>query len=276
MSQLNVFMNAYQQPENKLTYNFLCLIENMPNNKQFIEFLTDEKFILSQQPLVSIQSVFGGYEANPDGLFIVSTHDDKNINIYFENKTFRLSLTKEQILRHVSTFCQNNNSFLLVVTPRPADKTIIEDCIKNVGQKLFFKTWTEVSQQLQNTEKSNPAFIVSQFIEYGKLSGEFMSMQLTDADFRIYIDYYKNNVESKIEQSLENSTVDIDYSQFNNSIRRVEFKNHWGRMGYEYEFTNNYGMWFFYGVYFSSADHGIKFKKDSEPEIAFFFRVVHQ
>ncbi|MEE4358578.1 MAG: hypothetical protein V2I97_19070 [Desulfococcaceae bacterium] len=34
MSTFNVFINSYQQAENKLTYNFLCLIEHMPQQKE--------------------------------------------------------------------------------------------------------------------------------------------------------------------------------------------------------------------------------------------------
>ncbi len=273
MSQLNVFMSNYQQPENKLTYNFLCLIEHMPNNKEFIEFLTDGKFSLLQQKPVCVKGVFGGYESNPDGLFTFSNHDGQNINIYFENKTYRLDLTKEQILRHISRHCQDNNSFLLVVTPRPTDKIIMEDCIKDVGAKLFFKTWNQIAEELDEIEKSNPSFVVSQFIEYGKLSGEFMNMQPTNDEVNIYIYSLINKIEEKVISSLTNIHID---SLFKNSINIKRSPNkiiRWGRVGYEYDFTNSYGMWLFYGIYFSSDDHGIKLKKDSEPEIAFFFDI---
>ncbi len=274
MSQLNVFMSNYQPTEDKLTYNFLCLIEHMPNNKEFIEFITDGKFSLLQQKPVRLKGVHHRYKSNPDGRFSFSTHDGKNIDIYFENKTFRLGLTKEQILGHIREHCQDNNSFLLVVTPRLTDKSIIEDCIKDVGAKLFFKTWNQILEKLHEIEKSNPSFVVSQFIEYGKESGEFMNMQPTNDDINTYISYHSNNVENKMIHYLNSSTIDIDYSQFNDSIKRREkVDNHWGRLGYEYNFTNAYGMWFFYGIYFNMDNHKIKFKKDFEPEIAFFFDI---
>ncbi|AFZ60369.1 hypothetical protein H6G54_14600 [Anabaena cylindrica FACHB-243] len=269
-------MNAYQQPENKLTYNFLCLIKHMPNNKEFIEFLTDGKFSLLQQKPVCVKGVFVGYESNPDGKFSFSTHDDQNINIYFENKTFRLGLTKEQILRHNEKFCRDNNSFLLVVTPKITDKSIIEDCIKDAGSKFFFKTWNEIAQQLHKIEESNPSFVVSQFLEYGKLSKEFMNMQPTNDDVNIYIYSLINKIEEKIIGSLKNIHIDSLFKKSINIKRRKNINDDnidWGRVGYEYDFKNAYKMWFFYGIYFDDDDHGIKFKKKSESEIAFFFDI---
>ena len=35
MGLTNVFFNSYEQPENKLTDNFLCLLEHMPQHRLF-------------------------------------------------------------------------------------------------------------------------------------------------------------------------------------------------------------------------------------------------
>jgi hypothetical protein len=60
MAWTNVFLNSYKQPENKLTYNFLCLVEHMPQQRQFCEFLTDGRIKLESNPIEEIQTVFSG------------------------------------------------------------------------------------------------------------------------------------------------------------------------------------------------------------------------
>ena len=62
--KLNIFMNSYQQPENKLTYSFLALIEYL-NDQEFIEWLVGVK--VSKSPIIDVSTVFGGGAGNPDG-----------------------------------------------------------------------------------------------------------------------------------------------------------------------------------------------------------------
>jgi hypothetical protein len=55
METMNIFMNSYQKAEDKLTYNFLCLIKQMENQKAFCEFLIDNKFELSESAVIKVK-----------------------------------------------------------------------------------------------------------------------------------------------------------------------------------------------------------------------------
>ena len=89
MATTNIFRNSYEQPENKLTYNFLCLIEHMENQKAFCEFLIDNKFKLSESADVEIE--LQPYKAGsiPDGKI---SFDNGKYLLFFENKTHRIKL----------------------------------------------------------------------------------------------------------------------------------------------------------------------------------------
>jgi hypothetical protein len=78
MTTTNIFMNPYEQPENKLTYNFLCLIEHMENQKVFCEFLIDNKFELSELPVIKVKSQPSDQASSrPDGKISLRTSDDR-------------------------------------------------------------------------------------------------------------------------------------------------------------------------------------------------------
>ena len=78
MGLTNVFFNSYEQPENKLTYNFLCLLEHMPQRNQFCEFLTDRRMKLTSDPLKNVETVFSGGASNPDGAVTFEDVDGNN------------------------------------------------------------------------------------------------------------------------------------------------------------------------------------------------------
>jgi hypothetical protein len=81
MSQFNIFMNAYQQPENKLTYNFLCLLEHLPipRQKAFLEFLLDQRVHLAPDPHFVGSGVLSGQASNPDGRLCVCREDGQTL-----------------------------------------------------------------------------------------------------------------------------------------------------------------------------------------------------
>ena len=278
MATTNIFMNPYEQPENKLTYNFLCLVEQMENQQDFCEFLIDKKFELSELAVIEIQTVFSGYDSNPDGMISLRTNDDKECHLFFENKTHRMKLYIAQLKHHLETHCQNENAFLLVITPRRSDQKIVDSLNDN---KVVFKTWAQVAEKLEHL----PSFMAKQFVEYGKLSGEFENInEISRPD----IDYYCHNFSdlsdlksdgiflkiTKLIERLEEN--DIDFAQYGlkdvNPEQRKYYK--WGRKGLDFSFNtkNNYVRWFFYGIYYNTEDHQIPFK-DGVPELAFFFDV---
>jgi len=275
MSRKNIFMNTYQQPENKLTYNFLCLLEHMEECKEFCEFLLDSKLSLADNPITEIETVFSGGETNPDGMIRLQSQNKSVYSVYIENKTFRAALNESQLRNHIKIFCKDENSLLLVITPRITDKKIIDSINSN---RILFKTWSEIVAKLKNLnmDLTIPSFIITQFIEYGKLSGEFEDMEnITKEELNNYIETIKSNIEGKLKHIFERIATEINFNEYGLNVKGYEVTKHWGRLGAEFKFSpkNDYGQWFFYGIYFDSSDHGIKFKKDGIPELAFFFDV---
>ncbi len=276
MATTNIFMNSYKQPENKLTYNFLCLLEHMDSSKEFFEYLLDNMTVLVNSPVIGIETVFGGNVSNPDGMLLLKSKDGEEYSIYIENKTYRYELDEIQIRKHLLTYCKENNSLLLVITPRISDKKII-DSIGN--KKIYFKTWSQIANKLSeiNNSLSHPLFLISQFIEYGELSGEFYDMEnITNEEINYYIKTIKSDVERKIVHIFERLNTEINFEEY--GFREVEsvVRKHWGRHGIEVSFTpkNNYRQWLFFGILYEPSEHCIKFKKAGVPELALFFDYI--
>src|SRR5260370_655611 len=96
----NVFLNAYQQPENKLTYNFLALLEHVQ--------IESALGLLAQTGLpgtvpadeLGVSLLYGGLKGNPDGRIDLK-HGNAAVKLFFENKTWRRELDLDQIQRHI-------------------------------------------------------------------------------------------------------------------------------------------------------------------------------
>jgi hypothetical protein len=261
----NLFLNPYQQPENKLTYNFLSLI-NLLNSREFLEWLTGE--YLSDEPLLNIEPVFGGGKSNPDGCITIKNRENKPVKVYIENKTYRLGISKEQLISHLDWL--NEHDKLLVITPRPSDRNII----KEINSKaILFKTWPEIAEYLKNNVKN---IIAEQFIEYGRLSGEFDEFsEISNDEIKIFTENFKVNFDQKISSIFNNFIREYDFSE--NGLKKIkpEYRDHWGRRGVELYFENNitsYDQWCAVSYYYSNFNHHIQFKRDM-PEIVFFFDV---
>lgn len=261
----NLFLNPYQQPENKLTYNFLSLV-NLLNEREFLEWLTDE--LLDNDPLENIETVFGGRKSNPDGCITLRNRGKNIIKIYIESKTNRRGISKEQLVLHLEWL--NAGDKLLVITPRLSDKNIIRE-IKN--NDIIFKTWSEISEYLKS--KINNV-IVEQFIEYGKLSGEFDEFgEITSNEIKIFTENLKLNFDKKITSIFYNFSFEYDFKS--NGLTKIKpvYSDNQGRRWVELNFKNkitSYGQWWAISYYYNTNDHGIKFKKDV-PEIIFFFDI---
>ncbi len=265
----NIFLNAYQQAENKLTYNFLAILELL-NDRGLCEFLTG--LALSEKPVTEIRTVYGGGESNPDGSFDLKKQNGDTVTVFFENKTKRRGLGVQQIESHLN-WCKEGD-LLLVVTPRKSDIEIIRS-IQN--DKVKFYTWSEVATRLKSLENE----ITEQFIEYGRLSGEFEELgEIHKSDIDAYCEYIKTNFDNKLNNILNNFHYEVDLKKYGFNIgKRQDYR--WGRRGTEFingdyfgfdETKYTFGQFWTMGFYYDPKDHGIPFKKDV-PEIAFFFDI---
>lgn len=263
----NIFLNSYQQPENKLTYNFLSVLEYL-NDKKIVNFLTGLNAD-KEKPIENIQTVYGGGETNPDGSFDVIVNG-KKITILYENKTNRRGLESEQLIGHLNG--RDKDVLLLVTTPRITDRKIVDEIN---DKRIIFKTWSEFATFLTENYKND--FIISNFVEYGKQSGEFETLcELNSEDIRIFCDFQKLNFDRKIRE-IFNTFKDYFNSDINRLYKKIVFsyKDQWGRRGAEFgnENENTYGQFGALAYYWDTYDHLINFKQDSIPEISFFFDV---
>lgn len=262
----NIFLNPYQQPENKLTYNFLCLLKHY-NEQDFIDFLFDHKFPDSK--IVDFESVFGGEEACPDGMIRLEA-DGKTIDVYLEVKTFRRNVDLDQLKRHIVYKCNYDNSYLLVI----ASKIIsVQEIIDIDKDRIFVKTWNSIASYL---DKYRSDWIVDEFLSYGEIKGEFGAISISKDEISSYYKHYAfmNNWDSHVRCILEKSVELIREHILDTSRYEMEVKKRWGRHAVEisWDKTEDYdfGQWIACGIYFDERDHGIKFKEKDMPELAFF------
>ena len=267
MMRTNIFLNSYQQPENKLTYNFFSIIELLNDNTLF-DFLTNKK--TANKPLVNLETVYGGGETNPDGSFVITLTDNSQIKVFYENKTNRLALGVNQLRGHLK-LC-GENDLLLVTSPRKSDVDIIKQI---VDDRVIFKTWQEISLFLKKTYKDN--IIVQQFVDYGKRSGEFDELgEIYLDEIELYCDYLKIDFDRKIESIFQTLVHELDFSKFGFNNINCFYQNIWGRNGVEFRLKDStrktYGQLGAISLYYNTSDHKIRFSKDT-PEVVFFFDV---
>lgn len=264
----NIFLNSYQQPENKLTYNFFSIIELL-NDSEFFDFLTNKKTV--NNPLTNLKTVYGGGETNPDGSFDIKLVDNIQITVLYENKTNRRGLDVNQLNGHLK-LC-GDNDLLLVTSPRKSDIDIIRQINDN---RIIFKTWQEISLFLKTTYQDNT--IIQQFVEYGKKSGEFDELgEIYLDDIKVYCEYLKIDFDKKIESIFRTLVHELDFGKFGFNNVNYYYNNDWGRNGIEFEIKDTtdstYGQFGAVSLYYNSYDHEIPFLKNC-PEIVFFFDVT--
>lgn len=264
----NIFLNSYQQPENKLTYNFFSIIELL-NDSELFDFLTNKK--TANNPLANLKTIHGGGETNPDGSFDIKLVDNKQITILYENKTNRRGLDVNQLTGHLK-LCREND-LLLVTSPRKSDIDIIRQINDN---RIIFKTWQEISLFLKTTYQDN--IIIQQFVDYGKKSGEFDELgEIYLDDIKLYCEYIKIDFEKKVENIFRTLVHELDFNKFGFNNVNFYYKNNWGRNGIEFELKNlaetTYGQFGSVSLYYDTYDHEILFLKNC-PEIVFFFDVT--
>jgi len=260
-------MNTYEQPENKLTYNFLWLVQYL-NNTAFLEFLSGTNNISESDPIINIETVYGGGESNPDGSIKILLNNGEVFTLFIESKTFRRGLDLDQINRHIKNYITNND-ILLVITPRESDKKEIN----NLNEKsIILLTWQNISNFI--IEKFCDDTIVNEFVEYGNLKGEFTIMKdISSSDINIISDFYKNNMSARLWNVFESLSEDIKdiFNKYNIKVDSTKVKDHWGRLGIEIYFKKpKLDIWAFFGLYYHKDDHNIEFKIEEIPDISFF------
>jgi len=265
----NLFLNSYKKKEDELTYAFFSMVETL-NSKELYEFLSQK--ILVKNPLKNLKLLPVGNNTNPDGELLLIDENNKEFKLLFENKTKIRNLDKEQLLGHL-TLCKTDDK-LLVITPRKSDKSII-DKIKD--KRIVFYTWSEISDKLIKDFSEN--ILVKQFIEYGKITGQFEEMgEIYQEDIINEIGRRKINFDDKLDSILEylKEKIETESRKYLLSNENISIMDDWGRKGIEIrgkKKRKTYGQWVFLGYYYNVEDHNIKFKKDGVPEIAIFFDI---
>jgi hypothetical protein len=273
----NIFLNNYATNEDQLTYNFLCTLELLEKSAQrdLLSFLISKipaisSETLTQNPIVDIKPVFffSQKPSNPDGCIIVRKSDNTEISLYIEVKTNKRSLEKNQLLRHITGFCSEENSYLLAITPRFSDSLMTEELKTN---KFGFITWQEIASHIKTKtlSKMHRNHIAEHFIQYAENSGEFMTPELDSEDIKIYSQYNTRHPELRLRTLLEEIAASFDFSPFFNVIKKPTVVDAWGRITIDIHIGPNEERWMGFGVYYDTKDHGIPFYQN-EPELAFF------
>jgi len=277
----NVFRNPYEQPENKLTYSFLTLIEHLnpdSSSKMLSIILPSQDIDKRRVEKTFVELLYGGGETNPDGKIQVRFDDSSALDIYFENKTWRRGMDINQINGHVKQYLNSPGNRLLVVTANKQDKEIL-DSLGN--RNILFKTWhgliDDMERIIATVSDEKDHFLIKQFIEYAERSREawrarmikesliksYSTMLALSKDIR---EFYGDSWEL-----MEKLKEDI-LPSFTCYIKTGKVAQHWGRLGVECDLTTSYlGEWIFFGIYYDTVDHGIQFVIPNEPEYAIFF-----
>lgn len=282
----NIFLGQYQQAENKLSYNFVSLIEHLGKECQVVLFrkLFPNLSVSVENFELECDLVYGGQTSNPDGAFHFRTETSAYCTVYLENKTFRRKLDERQVQDHLANRCQGDNDFLLVITTDPRDRNRLQR-MRQVS-KLHFYTWSEMTTILKEVAKGvdseKDIFLLDEFIEYGYKGEEFMELGvITSEDMANYSEYLKlsdkvNCFFNKWKYILESSRQLLDsiVGEFWDADGSSGFLDHYGRYGYDYWFKHSpFGQWLSIGLYYDTYDHKIPFKREHTPELAIFYDV---
>lgn len=277
MPTTNIFLNSYQQAENKLTYCFLTLLEHVSID---IALRLLESAGLQYEPAygLTVSLLHGGAAGNPDGSIVITHHRAETI-LFFENKTWRRHLDVDQLQRHLKSHLgASGERFLLVVTSERSDRDIV---MRLDEPRILFTTWHDLLHFASTVEAQSPkdAFLLTQFAEFLEKSeeawrGKMLSPELiaahteylraTAADQRFHRECWR----------LIETLKDDVLRPFATEIASSDMADHWGRIGVEcYPPAQPLGQWFFFGVYSDPSDHRIPFKIDGEPEFAIFWDI---
>lgn len=268
----NLFLNPYEQSENKLTYSFLSLLEHL-SLETACTFLSKLGIVASRARSLAVSLLYGGGEGNPDG----SVHLEggaNDVTVFFENKTWRSGLKLEQLRRHLAEHVDTQpGTLLLVITSEREDKKRITDM---ADPRLRFATWHQVAEAVEDlagsVTEAKERFLLSQFAEYLEKSGEARRARMLGKEL---INCLGRREESENEVvSLLNSLKDDIQETFKEEID--DFwgppRDRWGRISTECSLHQApLEQWVGFGVYYGPSDHKIPLKMKYQPEFAVFF-----
>jgi len=264
----NIFLNAYQQPENKLTYSFIALLEFL-NSKELMDFLIDRRFVLSEKPITNVRTVYGGYERNPDGSVELRRADGVLCTIFLEVKTWRRPIDEEQLIGHIKNHLKDHDLLLFISTSR-------NDCekAKKLDGRIISMPWNEIAQFLNYRVTDR---VANQFVRYGRMRGEFLERpEISEREIEQMVSYFGSNITAKISRLFHDLCENSHFKQLLGPNIGIEYRNDWGREGVDFGFSRpikQYKAWYFFGIYNNEEDHEIPFKNEGIPELAFFLDI---
>jgi hypothetical protein len=271
----NIFMNPYEQPENRLTYSFLCLVEHL-SLETAMEVLRLAGFSAANIQSREVELLYGGGEGNPDGSITLNPHSDAEAILYLENKTWRQHLGADQVRRHAKRL-RPGMDWLMVVASDRNDRQVLSQV--NLDRVCFI-TWNELVSHLgelaARTTDSKEAFLLEQFVGYAESSGEAWRAKMVEKEL---LEKYSQRLKLKEAErtflgqgwQLIDAVKDEVLAKFPEHIVSAEMQSHWGRVGAECKLRRaSLVQFLFFGVYFDPFDHRIPFEQEFTPEFAVF------
>lgn len=276
----NIFRSAYEQPENKLTYCFLALIEHTAIDTVVMLLQRAGRPDLKADSL-TVELLYGGGLGNPDGS-ITLRDAGKSTTLLFENKTWRRNLDLDQVERHLQSWTKSEGETLvLVITYKSSDRELI----KRAGDsRILFMTWQDVLHfaSCETPKSATDVFLLRQFAEYLESSEEAWRARMLSTDLLSKHSAFLAAVEGdqhfvresqRLMQAIRDDKAireDV-FGQFSNEIKVAALDKHWGRIGIECQLAiPPWKKWVFFGIYHDTSDHGIPFKMPREAEFAIF------
>jgi hypothetical protein len=286
----NIFMTAYEQPENKLTYAFLSLLEHLDdsNLKKILYHLGIDHEVYDH----TVRLVYGGGETNPDGSLHLNSTASNGVTVFLENKTWRRKLETSQISGHIRGHLKRPTDILLVITSSEEDKPKLDSLHES---RIRFTTWNQLINFLDTDkerlkiEGDKDAFIVSQFVEYVEISGEgwrakMVERELIDAmsqsnQLRERLEQFERQSMRLLQSFVEANLEKPIYDGFEEQIRFDRVYNGEGLYALSFEPGKaRLEPWLFVGIRHNERHHKIQFKKPNafEPEYLILLGVKPQ
>lgn len=139
IQDISIF-GEYKQAENRVTAAFLQICK--VGGEALIRFLTNELNIQLPSSEIEIHSQVKGTETVPDGLL----ESNFSFKLYVESKIKPNSVNKKQLEGHQKEIGENNNTFLLYLTP--------DDIKPNILGKTHWANWLKIYNLLNDYLKT--------------------------------------------------------------------------------------------------------------------------
>jgi hypothetical protein len=266
--ETNIFRSQYQQPENRLTYSFLTVLEHL-SPEALARVLHSLCENVPDFHTHSVSLLYGGGLANPDGSLHLKLGPSQETVVYLESKTHRRRLDLGQIRRHVCAHLGDTNNLLLVVTASASDKEQVQNLRDD---RLCFTTWhrvVELFEELaEHLEPGVEQFLLEQFIEYAETGGEAWRGRIIDPKMieSVALEGYFREFGVEAWRLME--TVKDGVSEragHHVAAAGVYHKEGVIAVGCDLQ-PAPLELWLFYGIYYNTRVRRISFREDSQPE----------